>query len=72
MITRGQTAIATTTTLNILATFCVLLRVVSRFYVLRKPSADDYLIVVGLLMSWCLTGLTIARELLNAHIRNFD
>lgn len=62
MISRGQTTIATTTTLNILATLCVILRVISRFLVLRKPSADDYLIVVGLLMSWSLTGLTIARE----------
>lgn len=62
-MSRAQTTIAATTTLNIIATFSVILRIISRFFVLKKPSADDYLIVFGLVMSWCLTALTFAREL---------
>lgn len=43
-----------------LATVCVFLRSYSRFYILRKASVDDYLILVSLLQAWILAGLLIS------------
>lgn len=58
-----RATLVTTTILNSFATVFVFLRAFSRFHILRASSADDYLIVFGLVLSWCLTGLTYARKL---------
>lgn len=59
----------TATVLNVFATCFVVLRVISRFYILKRSYADDYLIVLSLTMSWSLTGLIFARKLGNSLIK---
>lgn len=51
------------TILNLLSTLFVTLRAVSRFGILKRALADDYLILVALTLSWCYTGLQYAGEL---------
>lgn len=62
-MSRALSIVTTTSVFNLLSTVFVILRVISRFFILKKPSADDYLIIFGLMMSWTLTALTLAREL---------
>lgn len=50
------------TILTTLATFVVALRCISRFVLLKQSYLDDYLIILALILSICLTALIFTRE----------
>ena len=62
-MSKAAKAVAISTTLTALATIFVGLRAVSRFGILKRSYADDYLIVVANVLSLALIVCIVAREL---------
>lgn len=61
-MSRAGNAIAISAICTSLAVCCVMLRAVSRFLIVKRSDADDYLIIASAALSVTLTALIVARE----------
>ena len=53
---RGMQAVVTVVVFNVLAFICIVIRCISRFWIVQKAGLEDYLIIFALALS---VGLTI-------------
>lgn len=59
---RGMEAVTTAAVFTGLACCFVVMRCISRFYIIKQAGAEDYLAVVALLLSIGVTVIIVLRE----------
>jgi hypothetical protein len=61
-LSRGMQSVVAATALNALALVFIILRCVSRFWIMRQPGLEDYIIIIAFFLSVFTTTSIAIRE----------